>query len=123
MNNNSKKTLVVGGSMNPDRYSNRAIRELLYYEHPVVSVGLREGEVEGVKIQTNQPEFDDLHTITLYVGPKNQPRLYDYLLSLKPDRIVFNPGTENEEFEKMARENKIETIRHCTLVMLAEGSY
>ena len=117
------KTLVIGGSINPERYSNKAIRLLLSYDHEVVSVGLRETEVEGVKIQTGYPDFKDIHTIALYVGPKNQPHFYDYLIGLKPERIIFNPGTENEEFFKLLQENNIEAIQHCTLVMLAEGSY
>ena len=123
MNQNNKKTLVIGGSIKPERYSNKAIRQLLSYGHPVVSVGMREAEVEGVKIQTGYPEFKDIHTVTLYVGPKNQPHFYDYLLGLNPDRIIFNPGTENDEFVKMAEDNNIEAVQHCTLIMLAEGSF
>lgn len=118
-----KKTLVVGGSINPERYSNKAIRLLLDYGHPVVSAGLRTGDVEGVKIQTDLPVFENVDTVTLYVGPKNQPHYYDYVIGLNPRRIIFNPGTENDEFENIATENNIETIRHCTLVMLAEGSF
>jgi len=116
-----KKTLVIGGSPKPDRYSNQAIRLLLEYGYPVVSTGTREAEVEGVKIQTGNPHFDDIHTVTLYVGPRRQPQLYDYVINLKPKRIIFNPGTENEEFIDLARKNNIETVQNCTLVMLNSG--
>ena len=116
-----KKTLVIGGSPKPDRYSNRAIRLLQEYGYPVVSTGTREAEVAGVKIQTDKPHFDDIHTVTLYVGPRHQPQLYDYVIGLKPKRIIFNPGTENDEFEELARKNNIETVANCTLVMLNSG--
>ena len=119
----TKKTLVVGGSVKPERYSNKAIRKLLRFGHPVVTIGLREGEVEGVKIQTGFPQLSDIHTVTLYVGPQNQPQYYDYLIGLKPKRIIFNPGTENSDFENLAHENGIETIIHCTLIMLDQGLF
>ena len=123
MNQSVKKTLVVGGSTNPDRYSNKAIRLLLDYGHPVVSAGLRAGEVEGVTIETNLPKFENVHTVTLYVGPKNQSHYYDYIIGLSPKRIIFNPGTENDEFMEITTRNNIEVIMHCTLVMLGDGSY
>ena len=119
----TKKTLVIGGSTKPERYSNKAIIKLRRFSFPVVSIGLRSGEVADVSIETGFPEFDDIHTITLYIGPQRQPQYYDYLISLRPRRIIFNPGTENPEFEKLAKENGIEAIEHCTLVMLGEGSF
>lgn len=118
-----KKTLVIGGSLKPYRYSNRAINMLTDYGHPVVSVGLKEGDVAGVRIKTGKPTFSEIDTITMYLGPQNQGELYDYLLGLNPKRIIFNPGTENFEFEKKAEEKGIEVVNHCTLIMLGEGSY
>lgn len=123
MSKTAKKTLVIGGSLKPVRFSYRAINMLTDYGHPVVSVGLREGEVAGVNINTGKPHFDDIDTVTMYVGPQNQPGFYDYITGLNPKRIIFNPGTENQEFEKIAREHNIEVVIHCTLVMLGEGSY
>ena len=119
----TKKTLVIGGSTKPERYSNKAIRKLRRLNHPVVCVGLRAGEVEGVSIETGFPDFKDIHTVTLYVGMKNQPQYYDYIIGLQPKRIIFNPGAENEEFEGLARKKGIETIEDCTLIMLGEGSF
>ena len=119
----NKKTLVIGGSVKPERYSNKAIRKLLKYGYPVVSIGLREGEVEGVKIETGRPDYSDINTVTMYVGKVHQPGYYDYLLGLKPKRIIFNPGTENAEFRKMAKKQGIETVEFCTLIMLSNGSF
>jgi len=118
MNTDKKKTLVVGGSVKPERYSNKAIHKLKAYGHEVVSIGLREGNVNGVEIQQGLPQFKDIHTVTMYIGPQNQSSYYNYLLNLNPTRIIFNPGTENEEFEKLASDNGIETVSHCTLIML-----
>jgi predicted CoA-binding protein len=100
-----------------------AIRLLRTHDHPVVSVGLRKGTVEDVEISTGNPEFEDIDTVTMYVGPARQPGMYDYLLDLKPERIIFNPGTENNEFEKMAASRGIEVVHHCTLIMLNEGLF
>jgi len=123
MKESKKKTLVVGGSLKPQRFSYKAIYMLTDYGHPVVSIGIREGDVAGVKIKTGKPNFENIHTVTLYLGPQNQPEFYDYLLGLNPKRIIFNPGTENKEFEKKAEEKGIEVVNYCTLIMLGNGSY
>ncbi len=117
------KTVVIGASENTERYSNKAVRSLLHHGEEVAAVGLKEGEIEGVKILTGHPSIENVDTVTLYVGPANQPAWYDYILSLKPKRIIFNPGAENSEFEKMAEEKGIETVEACTLVMLSIGNY
>lgn len=117
------KTLVIGASENPQRYSNMAIKSLLRHGKEVAAVGLKEGEVDGVKILTGQPAIENVDTVTMYVGPRNQPPFYDYILSLKPKRIIFNPGAENEELEKLAQKNGIEVVEACTLVMLSVGNY
>ncbi len=117
------KTLVIGASENPERYSNKAIKSLLRYGHEVVAVGLREGNVDGVKIEKGNPPLNNIDTITMYVGSNNQPPLYNYILSLNPRRIIFNPGAENLELTKLAREKGIEVIETCTLVMLSVGNY
>ena len=119
----SKKTLVLGASQNPSRYSFICINRLLAYRHPVVAVGRRQGEVAGVNIQTGTPEEKDIDTITLYLNPTNQQPYYEYILGLQPKRIIFNPGTENDELYEMARQKGIEPIEACTLVMLSTGQY
>lgn len=123
MESKTLKTLVLGATTNPERYAYLAAHSLAKHGHPVVPVGIREGEVAGSKIVTDrniQPEID---TITLYVGPRNQPEWYDYILQTHPRRLVFNPGTENEELKALAEKNGIETQEACTLVMLSIGNY
>jgi predicted CoA-binding protein len=117
------KTLVIGASENPVRYSNLAIRRLKDHGHEVVALGLKEGEVAGVKIEKTRQAFPDINTITLYLNPSRQKELYDYILSLNPKRIIFNPGTENPELEQKAQAKGIETVEACTLVMLSIGNY
>ena len=90
---------------------------------PVAAIGLKKGEIDGVKIQTGFPKIKNVDTVTLYVGEKNQPYYYDYILSLKPERVIFNPGAENPEFEKKVREAGIEALEACTLTMLTVGTY
>ena len=118
-----KNTLVIGASENPERYAFLAVRRLLAHDHPVKAVGLRPGVIDGVKIETGQPLFSDIDTVTLYVGPRNQKNLYDYVLKLKPERVIFNPGTENPEFQELLEKNGIQTEEACTLVMLSIGAY
>ena len=118
-----KKTVVIGASLNPQRYSFLAINRLRLHGHEVIAIGLKEGEVAGVKIRTDQPQLNDVDTVTMYVGEKNQAPLYDYILSLNPKRVIFNPGSENDHFEKMLQENHIETEEACTLTLLATDQY
>ena len=116
-------TLVIGASENPSRYSNLCIQRLKEHGHEVFALGLKNGEAHGVKIQKEQKAFKDIDTVTLYLNPARQKELYSHILSLKPRRIIFNPGTENPKFEKMATEKGIEVAEACTLVMLSIGSY
>ena len=118
-----KKTLVLGASLNPTRYSNMAINRLVDNEHPVEAVGLKNGEVAGVNIVTEKEPFEEIDTVTLYLNPKRQEEYYDYILSLKPQRVIFNPGTENPEFYKILEENNIESEVACTLVLLGTNQY
>jgi hypothetical protein len=118
-----KKTLVLGASENPDRYSYKAIRSLRRHGHEVVAIGNRKGTVEGVSIATDQAPQEEIDTVTLYLNPTNQRPYYDYILGLNPKRIIFNPGTENAELERMAQEKGIEPMEACTLVLLSIGRY
>ena len=119
----AKKTLVLGASDNPDRYSYRAVHMLKNHGHEVVPVGIRKGNVAGLAIHTDRPQAADVDTVTLYVGPQNQPAWYDYILDLQPKRILFNPGTENPELEELAHQRGIRTEEACTLVLLSIGQY
>jgi uncharacterized protein len=118
-----KKTLVLGASENPSRYSNMAVRRLSAHQHPVVAIGRRRGTIGEIEIETNQLPEADVDTVTLYLNPGNQLPYYDYILSLNPKRIIFNPGTENDELANLAAAKGIKTLEACTLVMLSTGQY
>lgn len=118
-----KKTLVLGASLNPGRYSNIAIKRLVSHNQPTVAIGLRSGEVAGISIKNNLQHFEDVDTITLYMNPQRQKEYYDYILSLQPERVIFNPGTENPELYSLLRKNNIEVEVACTLIMLATNQY
>jgi uncharacterized protein len=118
-----KKTLVLGASSNPARYSYLAVQRLRAHDHPVVAIGRRLGQVADVNVVKEHLPQSDVDTITLYLNPKNQVEYYDYILSLHPKRIIFNPGTENDELIKKAKENNIKPVIGCTLVMLSTGQY
>lgn len=119
----NKKTLIVGASTNTDRYAYKAAHALVNHGHEIVNLGTKKGEVAGQPILQGMPELESIDTITLYIGESHQPPMYDYLLALKPERIIFNPGTENPAFKKMAQHAGIETLEECTLVMLATKQY
>jgi predicted CoA-binding protein len=114
---------VIGASINPNRYSNIAIIRLLANNIKVRAVGRKEGKVNGVKIYTNKKLFKNIDTITLYLNKKNQEEFYDYILKINPNRVIFNPGTENIELEGLLNKNKIHFERACTLVLLSIGEY
>lgn len=121
--NSPKKTLVVGASENPERYSYLATKLLVAHGHPVSCIGLKPGHIDHTTIVTGEPDLKDIHTITLYVNPSAQHALIPYLFSLNPRRIIFNPGTENEAFTMVAKQKGIETMDACTLVLLNTGQY
>jgi uncharacterized protein len=118
-----KATLVLGASANPSRYSNLAINSLRRYNHPVVAIGKRSGIVGDTPVEIIPRDIEGLDTITLYLNPGNQRQYYDYIMKLKPRRIIFNPGTENDELAKMAQDKGIQPLEACTLVLLSTGQY
>ncbi len=118
-----KKTLVLGASLKPERPSYAAIRQLVKLGYEVVAIGNRSGAVCGVPIHTTLPQAEGIDTVTLYLSAANQQSYYDYILSLRPRRIIFNPGAENPELSRIACAQHIEVLPACTLVMLAIGNY
>lgn len=118
-----KKTLIIGASNNPERYSYKAAERLLHHGHEIELLGLRNDEIFGRKIDTERKKYSDLDTVTMYIGPQRQPDYYDYIILLKPKRVVFNPGTENPDLEELLTENGIEFEEACTLVLLQTGQY
>ena len=118
-----KKTLILGATTNPARYAYLAAHRLVAAGYEIVNVGIKKGELAGVEIQAAGPIFTDIHTVTLYVGPHRQFEYYDYITGTAPERIIFNPGTENPELEALAEQHGIQVVRACTLVMLSTGQY
>ena len=116
-------TLVLGASPKPERYSFKAVNMLKKYGHPVLAIGAREAMIGDTKIIKGFPSSDDIDTITLYLGQKNQIGFYNYILEINPRRIIFNPGTHNPELINLAEEKGIEVIEACTLVMLSTGQF
>jgi uncharacterized protein len=120
-----KKTVIIGATTDRSRYAYLAASMLSNYHHEIVPIGIKKGELFGTEILNiyDKPKVGDVDTITMYIGPQRQPEWYDYLLSLNPKRIIFNPGTENDTFESMAEEKGIEVVEGCTLVMLRTNQY
>lgn len=118
-----KKTLIIGATNNSDRYAYKAAHKLVQYGHPIINIGVKKGEVAGQLIEKPEVIHSDVDTITLYLNPNNQKELYDYILDTKPKRIIFNPGTENQELEQKAEKLGIEVLEACTLVLLSTKQY
>ena len=119
----NKPTVVIGASPNTDRYSNKATLSLQKHGHTVFPIGIRSGKINDLDIMTDKPNIENVDTVTLYVGLDNQPAWIDYIFSLHPKRIIFNPGTENPEFEQLAEASGAEALEACTLVMLRTGQF
>ena len=118
-----KKTLVLGASDNPQRYSYLAVNRLRSKGHPVVAIGRARVKVGDVEVDTEKKDFPSVDTVTLYLNPRAQQEYYDYILSLHPRRIIFNPGAENPELEALAKSHGIQPMEACTLVLLSTGQY
>jgi len=118
-----KKTLVFGASLKSNRYSNLAVNRLSDHNIKTEAFGLKEGKIRGVQIKTNLNDFQNIHTITLYIGASRQPEYIEKILQLRPKRVIFNPGTENPNFYKILEDNGVEVEVACTLVLLATGQY
>lgn len=118
-----KKTLVLGASSKPEQYSNMAIRNLLSAGHPVEAIGREVFQIGNLTVGTSREPFNDIHTVTMYLNATRQAAYEDYILSLHPQRIIFNPGAENPDFAEKARKKGIEVLEACTLVMLSVGTY
>jgi predicted CoA-binding protein len=119
----NKKTLVLGASANPARYSNMAIKRLAGAGHPVIGIGLKAEEVAGVRIHTKQIPLKGIDTVTLYLNPARQREYYNYIIEIAPKRVIFNPGTENPGFYQLLKQNNIKVEVACTLVLLSINQY
>jgi len=123
MSSGNKKTVVLGASPNPVRFSYKAVKSLVKHEYEVVAVGFRNGEIEDEKILTGHPPTENVHTVSIYIGSSRQEEYYDYIISLKPERVIFNPGTVNPSFMGRLKNEGIEPISDCMLVMLNDNEF
>ena len=118
-----KKTLVLGGSPNPARYSYLAINKLREHDHPVWAIGKRPAQVADVTVMQEMKPIEQLDTVSVYLNKDNQKSYYDYILTQHPRRVIFNPGAENPEFEKILKNQGVEVLEACTLVLLSTGQF
>lgn len=118
-----KKTLIIGATTNAARYAYRAAHMLTQKGHPIINIGIKQGEVAGVKIEKPEKPYQDIDTVTLYIGPDLQPSYYNYILETMPKRVIFNPGTENTDFQKNLEDQGITVLDACTLVLLSTNQY
>jgi len=119
----SKKTLILGASAKPTRYSFLAVNKLREHNHPVIAIGKSSSPVADVLIQSEATGITDLDTVTVYLNIENQKNYYDFIIDQHPRRVIFNPGAENPEFEKTLQDKGIQTLEACTLVLLGTGQY
>ncbi len=117
------KTLIIGASNNPERYAYKAAERLTTHGHEIELLGLRPDVIFEKSIDTERKQYTDIDTVTMYIGPQRQPEYYDYIVGLQPRRVIFNPGTENNEFEALLSEKGIIAEEACTLVLLGIGQY
>jgi len=117
------KTLIIGASTNPERYSYKAAEKLLANGHDIYMIGNKSRHIFYREITQNLTPFPDVDTVTMYLSAKNQTGYYDYIMSLKPRRVIFNPGAENPVFENILKSNHIQTEEACTLVLLSTNAY
>lgn len=115
--------LVLGASANPERYSYKAVTRLVRHNYDVVAIGKKEGMIGEIPIITKQKPINDVHTVLIYVAPYHQGEIFDYVLSLRPYRVIFNPGTESPEFTELLESYNIKVVHDCSLVMLAMGRF
>lgn len=118
-----KKTIVLGASTNPNRYAYLASNKLLDHGHSIHLIGNKTGEIRGNTIHHDLSIPKDIDTVTMYLGPQNQHDYYDFILDVAPKRVIFNPGTWNPELVELLKENKIEPVEACTLVMLSTDQF
>ncbi len=117
------KVVVLGASPNPNRYSYKAVSWLKKYGYDVIPIGIRDGQIDGLKIHHQLPKDTDIHTITIYLNPQRQQQYYEWIIDTKPQRVIFNPGSENPELEKLLDQNNIRFLHACTLTLLSIGMF
>lgn len=117
------KVAILGASNKPERYAYKATVRLKENGHEVFPIGRRSGEIDGEQIQVVNSLPEGIDTVTLYLNPENQKPWIEEIKRVKPRRVIFNPGTENEALENALEKEGIEVVENCTLVMLSLKSF
>lgn len=117
-----KNVLVLGASENTRRYSHNTVKLLLKKGYNPIAIGRKEGQIGETKICT-EIEENEIDTVSVYVNPENQKSYYDQIVNLNPRRVIFNPGSENDEFVKILKANNIEHMYFCTSILLNTGNF
>ncbi|MFT5171467.1 MAG: putative CoA-binding protein [Candidatus Marinamargulisbacteria bacterium] len=116
--------VVLGASHKASRFSNKAVRMLASYGHIVIPVHPKLGEVEGLRVFNSLAEVEKpVDTVTVYVNPEKSSEMITDILELSPSRVIFNPGSENQDLINLLEENGIHTVSACTLVLLRAGEF
>ena len=117
------KIVIIGASDNPERYSYKAAKALLDKGFEIVLVGLKKKTVFNHEILIALPDNPAENVVTLYVGPQNQEPYFNALLAASPQKVIFNPGTENEKLQSLLDQNNIPWEEACTLVKLSLNQF
>ena len=118
-----KKTMVLGVSPDPGKRAHQVCKKLLEKGHTIIPLGIRPGKVNDISILTEKTQPEEVHTIVIYLRASRQKDWISFILASNPKRIIFNPGAENPELDKIAKEKEIEVLNECTLLMLSSNRY
>ncbi len=119
----SKKTIVLGASPDPLKRAHRVCTKLMEKGHDVLPVGIKEGVIGDQAIITSSENVCEVHTVVIFIRAARQEQWLDYILACKPKRIIFNPGSENDNLIRMALDNGIEVLHECTILMLSSNRF
>ena len=117
------KTLVIGASVNPNRYSYKVVLKLLDSGIKVIPMGINQGNIADLVIVRHFEKQKDSHTVSIYIKPEIQKEYYKYIINLQPKRVLFNPGTENPIFSQILKKHNIYWENSCSLVLLSTNQY
>lgn len=122
--NASQRVVIVGASDRPDRYAHKALLALRRHGHETVLVHPRLKEIEGQAVHASLGEIrGPVDTVTMYVGATASANMGPDLIALKPTRVIFNPGAENQALQQQLAQAGIRPEEACTLVMLATDQF
>lgn len=117
------KTIILGASENTTRFSNKAVKSLTRNNFDVIAIGNKIGKIDNIEIISHIPNEKNIHTISIYLSKENQEIYYDFILNSNAKRVIFNPGSENEQLKVKCIENGIQVVEDCTIMMANNGRF